>query len=95
MVKIVAHFYIKPDEVAAAKALFEKLVPASRAEKGCVSYNLYTNKGMPNHFTFIEEWKDADAVQAHGSAPAFLQALQQIAKHQEKDPKIIILEPYL
>lgn len=49
----------------------QKLVEATRAEEGNVSYNLFQNPLSPNSFLFYEEYKDQAAVQVHASSAHF------------------------
>lgn len=47
----------------------EKLIPITRAEKGCITYVLHKNNERPAHFLFYEEWETRDLWRAHMEAP--------------------------
>ena len=41
---IVAHIHANPDKIDLVKAELEKLLPITRAEEGCIQYDLHQNK---------------------------------------------------
>ncbi|WP_324731944.1 putative quinol monooxygenase [Pseudomonas paeninsulae] len=43
----------------------EKLVNASRAEAGCLQYDLHQQHSADNVLVMIEQWLDAEALAAH------------------------------
>ncbi|WP_338779446.1 putative quinol monooxygenase [Metabacillus sp. FJAT-52054] len=43
----------------------KKALAPSRAEEGCISYDLHRSKEDPGVFVFYENWKDQAAVDAH------------------------------
>ncbi|MEE9141105.1 MAG: putative quinol monooxygenase [Gammaproteobacteria bacterium] len=47
------------------RQLLEGLLEPTRAEEGCLSYELLENSEDPCEFAFIEEWRDEGAFQAH------------------------------
>lgn len=65
---IVANIHAKPDQVDLVKAELEKLIPTTRAEKGCINYDLHQDNSNPAHFVFYENWESRDLWQAHMSA---------------------------
>lgn len=38
---------------------------ASREEEGCIGYRIDEDTEQPNHFVFVEEWIDQDALDRH------------------------------
>ncbi|EOH6072779.1 putative quinol monooxygenase [Burkholderia cenocepacia] len=61
-------------ELAHADAVEQALqaaVQAVRAEPGCIQYDLYRDQSRPGRFMMIEQWRDAQALKAHGEAGAF------------------------
>jgi quinol monooxygenase YgiN len=42
---------------------------ASREEDGCLGYRIHEDTEEPNHFVFIEEWQDDEAIQRHFGQP--------------------------
>lgn len=41
-----------------------------RSEAGCLRYDLQRERDNPARFVMLEAWADADALEAHGKAPA-------------------------
>lgn len=65
---IVANIHAKPDQVDLVKAELKKLIPITRAEKGCINYDLHQDNSDPTHFVFYENWESRDLWQAHMNA---------------------------
>jgi len=66
---IVARIQAEPDEVDLVKAELVKLIPITRAEEGCINYDLHQDNEDPAHFVFFENWENRELWQAHMSAP--------------------------
>lgn len=66
---IVANIYANPDQIELVKAELEKLVPITRAETGCIQYDLHRDNENPAHFTFYENWETRELWQTHMGAP--------------------------
>lgn len=62
---IVAHIHAKVDQTALVKAELEKLIPITRAEEGCIQYDLHQDNENPAHFLFFENWEGRELWQAH------------------------------
>lgn len=66
---IVAHIKINPTQVDLVKAELEKLIPITRAEEGCIRYDLHRDNEDSNHFLFYETWVSRELWQKHMAAP--------------------------
>lgn len=66
MIRVVAHFRPKPGKLQEARELLLGFTTPTRAEKGCVFYDLHRNPEDPEDLTFIEEWDTAEDLDAHG-----------------------------
>jgi quinol monooxygenase YgiN len=64
-VKIVARITARADAVDELKAVLERLVAPTRAEKGCLRYELSQALNDSAEFVFVEEWASAAAIDAH------------------------------
>jgi quinol monooxygenase YgiN len=74
---------IVPIEAAAGKTeqlrpVLRAMLAPSRAEAGCIFYNLYESH-VPGHFVFHELWATQAALDAHNLTPHY-QRLQQDVK---------------
>jgi quinol monooxygenase YgiN len=68
MIRVVAHFKPKPGKFEEARNLLLGFTQPTRAEKGCVFYDLHENLSDPAELTFIEEWETVEDLDAHGQS---------------------------
>ena len=76
---IVAHIRANPDQVELVKTELLKLIPITRAERGCIQYDLHQDDQDPAHFLFFENWESRELWQDHMNAPhlaGFIQATE-------------------
>ncbi len=66
---IVANIHAKPEHAARVRAELETLIPITRAEAGCIQYDLHQDNEDPAHFTFYENWESRELWQVHMNAP--------------------------
>lgn len=74
---IVANIHANPGQIDLVKTELEKLVPITRAEAGCIQYDLHQDNDNPAHFVFYENWESRELWQTHIYAPhlaAYMQA---------------------
>lgn len=64
-ITVVATIRAKQGEEEALKTILEGQVAPSRAEEGCVAYDLHQDVDEPTRFTFIEVWADEAALTKH------------------------------
>lgn len=72
MITIVAKCSVKPSAVDEFLELALSLVHASRAETGNMSYDFFRDLENPAQFTFIECWKDQEAINLHNTSEHFV-----------------------
>ena len=65
---IVANIHAKPDKIELVRAELEKLIDTTRAEEGCIQYDLHQDNENPAHFLFYETWESRDLWQTHMNA---------------------------
>jgi len=76
---IVANIHANPDKIERVKAELEKLIPITRAEEGCIQYDLHQDNENPAHFMFYENWESRELWRAHMNAPhlaAYMEATE-------------------
>ncbi len=66
---IVANIKAKSDKVDLVKAELKKLVDTTRAEKGCIQYDLHQDNENPAHFLFFENWASRELWLTHMDSP--------------------------
>ncbi len=86
--RVVARSSARPETVEELKTLLRRLVEPTRREKSCVSYQLLQNKADPTDFTFVEEWKNDAAIDAHFATLHVKEALAKVVSLVAKEPDI-------
>ena len=66
---IVAHIYAESDKVDFVKDALVKLIAITRAEEGCIQYDLHQDNENLAHFLFYENWESRELWQSHMNAP--------------------------
>lgn len=62
---IVANIKANENKIDLVKAELLKLIDITRAEEGCINYDLHQDNENPAHFLFYENWESRDFWQAH------------------------------
>jgi len=68
-VHIVARFIARPECMDELRTLLLGMLEPTRQESGCLRYELLHNAADPTDFTFVEEWADDAAINAHLETP--------------------------
>ena len=55
-------------------------VAPTRAEKGCIQYDLHVSDTEPTKFMFYEIWESKNALQAHSVSPHILATRSQSSR---------------
>lgn len=58
-------------DVPKLRDLLARAMRLSRAEPGCLRYDVYHSTAEPRRFTLVEHWADQAAVDAHRLAEAY------------------------
>ncbi|MPW28157.1 antibiotic biosynthesis monooxygenase [Agarivorans sp. B2Z047] len=62
---IVANIKANADKIELVKAELLKLIDITRAEEGCINYDLHQDNENPAHFVFYENWESRELWQTH------------------------------
>ncbi len=65
---IVANIQAHPDKIDMVKAELERLISITRAEEGCIQYDLHQDNENSARFLFYENWESRELWQAHMNA---------------------------
>ncbi|WP_328414459.1 antibiotic biosynthesis monooxygenase [Micromonospora sp. NBC_00389] len=71
-VTLVPFFTISPGAVDVVRQAHLAMVEPTRAEPGCLDYDLYQTREDPRVMFFYENWTDQDALARHMNTPNFL-----------------------
>ncbi|MEL6402328.1 MAG: putative quinol monooxygenase [Cyanobacteria bacterium J06607_6] len=66
---VTGNILANPDQIDLVKAELEKLIPITRAEAGCLQYDLHQDNENPAYFLFYENWESRELWQTHMNAP--------------------------
>ena len=89
-VTVVATLTAKPESVDAVRKACVQAIEAVHSEPGCDLYSLHESDGT---FVFVEQWADADALQAHSKAPAVGAMFGTVGEYLDGAPDIKVLQP--
>lgn len=64
---IVANIKANADKIDLVKAELLKLIDVTRAEEGCINYDLHQDNENPRHFMLYEKWESRELWQTHTS----------------------------
>ncbi|MBD2100725.1 putative quinol monooxygenase [Leptolyngbya sp. FACHB-261] len=64
-IQVVARIIAQASKLEEVKARLFGLLEPTRAEKGCIRYELFQSSADPSEFVFIEEWASDFAITAH------------------------------
>lgn len=92
MILITAKQTVKPDKVEDFLNAVGPLIKDSQAEEGCIEYNLYRSQNNSNILTFVEKWKDMDAIEAHNSSAHFTTIVPRLKPFLE-DSEVVFHDP--
>jgi len=75
---IIATLVAKPGKSEALGQALLALVPPSRAEEGCINYDLHHSLSDPNTWIVYENWVSKAALEEHFATPHFQAFSQQL-----------------
>lgn len=64
-IRVVARFKAKAGRTEDLKRVLTEFVAPTRAEDGCITYDLVENISDPTDLTFVEEWTSKEALEKH------------------------------
>jgi quinol monooxygenase YgiN len=73
--RVVAHLHAQPGKEDDLRELLLGLIGPTRQEEGCISYELLHSNEDPCAFTFVEEWTEDAALDAHFETDHLKQAI--------------------
>jgi quinol monooxygenase YgiN len=80
LLTIIAHIKAKPGLEARMQQDLLSLLAPTRAESGCITFDLLQDTNDPTVFVLYENWKDQATLDAHFQQPYVKQVLQAYEK---------------
>lgn len=62
---IIANIVANEDKIDLVRTELLKLIELTRAEEGCINYDLHQDNDNPAHFVFYENWTSRELLQTH------------------------------
>ena len=62
---IIATIVCKKEKIEFVKSEMLKLIDKTRAEEGCINYDLHQDNSNPAHFVFHENWESEALLEKH------------------------------
>src|SRR5512139_2537108 len=89
---VVAEFYAKPEKTEDLRNELLALVSPTRAENGCVQYDLHEEQGKPGHFLFYENWTSRAELDAHARSPHLQRLFAMVGDLVTEEPRILFFD---
>jgi quinol monooxygenase YgiN len=90
---VVAVITAKPGSEKQVEEALNALIEPTRAEAGCVSYNLFVSAADPATFITVETWRSQADLDAHLQSAHVQEALGAAGEHLAQAPGIHPLSP--
>ncbi len=90
---VIARVTALPDRIEETRELMIALLEPTRSEDGCIRYDLFQNQADPTEFTFIEEWRDKAALDAHLASAHIQDAIGKLPSLVANGPEISLYNP--
>src|SRR4249920_2919241 len=68
-IHVIARHRARPETIKEVRKILLSLIKPSRAEPGCLKYELLQNADDPTDLTFVETFASEDALKVHAAAP--------------------------
>ena len=88
MITIIANFDVKPSMAEDFIKCATDLTRETRKERGCLSYKVMHERKNTAKFTFIEEWLNDVALEAHNNSKHFMCFADTVKPMLNKDIEI-------
>ena len=75
---VIAHIRARPGQESRVRQVLQGLVSPTRAEAGCINYDLHQSQTDPALFVFYENWASEAHLDAH-SKSAHIQSFRKVA----------------
>lgn len=91
--QVVATIPASPEATDQVRTVLQTLAEATRAEEGCLAYDLFESASTPGTFVTVECWTDSAALDAHMATPHVAAALAAAAGALTGDVAVHPLQP--
>lgn len=92
MIILLGELKLGKNDIPAFRAAAEKMIKATRAEKGCISYTFGEDVLEPGLFRIAEKWADEAALGAHMQSPHMGEVQQALSKMEVLAFKVVSID---
>jgi quinol monooxygenase YgiN len=92
MVKLIATIRCQPGQGEQVAPALLELAGPSRAEAGCMLYDVCRSKADPDELLVLEEWESQEALDAHMATPHFQAFIGRIGAALAGEPGVAFIE---
>lgn len=85
---LIARLKVKADKIDETKAAALAIVEASRAEEGCINYDIHQSIEDETVFFWHETWKNKAAIDEHFATPFFGEFFKTVEQVVAESPQI-------
>ena len=85
---VVAIIEAKPGSEDLVKGALQELVTATRAEEGCIAYDLKVAADSATTFVTVEKWRSQEDLDAHMQTPHIARTFEVAGDHLAAAPAI-------
>jgi quinol monooxygenase YgiN len=89
LLTVVAELIAKPGQEDALRQALLDCIEPTRAETGCVQYDLHESTDAPGHFIFYENWTSREALDEHLQTPHLKKLGSLGSELMAQDPRIL------
>ncbi len=82
---VIAHVRAKPGQESRVRQILENLLAPTRAEAGCINYDLHQSRTDPALFVFYENWESEAHLDAHARS-VHIQSFRKLADETLAEP---------
>jgi len=86
---VVALMRAQPGKEDVLRQALLALVDPTRAEDGCIQYDLHEENQQPGHFVFFERWTSKEALDRHLASPHMSAILPRFPELCGEPPAIL------
>lgn len=79
-VTVVARIHAKPGMEYETRKALEVLLDPTRAEAGCINYDMHSSVDDPTQFMFYENWTSKEALDQHLTTPHLKAFMEQTSR---------------
>lgn len=87
-VRVVARFAARAESIEDAKRILGEMIDPTRAEEGCITYELLQNAADPTDLTFVEEWRSQSDLDRHAVSEHIKTGRERAVKYLANEPDV-------